>query len=284
MSTLLEVYRKAVKRLENPEKDEINIRILLSTLANVNSMSDFYIKGDMEFKKEKQFNELFEKYLSGVPVDYLLHKTTFFGYDFYIDSRVLIPRQETEEVIEYAYKILKEKYGDKPLIIADICTGSGCAGIALAMKLNAKKLYLTDYSEQALLVAKKNVEKYKNVLPKTIIRKGDSMFPLIIDRYCRPDVVISNPPYIIDREMVDENVKKYEPILALYTTSYIGVYRTILSDVMNLYQNNVDIFFEMSDEVDKYIGGFARSSCPEWMPTSFYDMNGHLRCLYLKKY
>ena len=191
MSTLLEVYRKAVKRLENPGKDEINIRILLSTLANVNSMSDFYIKGDMEFKKEKQFDELFEKYLSGVPVDYLLHKTTFFGFDFYIDSRVLIPRQETEEVIEYAYKILKEKYGDKPLIIADICTGSGCAGIALAMKLNAKKLYLTDYSEQALLVAKKNVEKYKKVLPKTIIRKGDSMFPLIIDRNCKPDVVLS---------------------------------------------------------------------------------------------
>ena len=104
MPTLFEVYKNNKNKLENPSKDEINIRLLLLKNNNLESMSDFYLKRNEEINDLDKFNVDFARFLAGEPIDYIIGETLFFGHKFNVDNRVLIPRQESEEVALYALR------------------------------------------------------------------------------------------------------------------------------------------------------------------------------------
>ncbi|OGC06710.1 protein-(glutamine-N5) methyltransferase, release factor-specific [candidate division WOR-1 bacterium RIFOXYA2_FULL_36_21] len=157
-----------------------------------------------EFKKRCSENE---------PLAYIVGHQPFMDLDFLVDRSVLIPRPETEEMVNY---ILKSQISDTTsqygIKILDIGTGSGCIAITLAKYLPQAKVWATDTSNEALNIAKKNAKKHE-VVDKIKFIEGD-LFADIKEKF---DIIISNPPYIptSDIKTLDANVKDFEPRDAL---------------------------------------------------------------------
>ena len=221
--TIFEAYQQAVKKLQNPELEEINIRILLCENNGLKNMSEFYIRKDENVLDLQRFNQDLQRFLSGEPVQYITQKATFLDHDFYVSRDVLIPRNETEEVVVFAAKTINRMFGKKKVNIADVCTGSGCIGLALSTMVKANCLYLSDISQKALNVAKINAKNFKQ---KAILKCGDALEWVVNEKI---DVIVSNPPYILNKKDVDERVLKYEPHNALFVDENLTIYRKIIS-------------------------------------------------------
>lgn len=161
--------------------------------------------------EERRFRELLERRLTGEPVAYLLGEREFFGRPFFVDDRVLIPRPETEHVVELA---LAERLPASPWVL-DVGTGSGCLAITLALEIPGAKVVATDLSPGALAVASKNARRHG--VAERVLRVGmDLVEGLDLARF---DLVVSNPPYI-DRSEAGEispEVCSFEPHLALFS-------------------------------------------------------------------
>ncbi len=250
MATLFEIYKQAVEKLNNKAKDEINVRLLLCANNNLRNMSQFYVHRNDNIQDLPKFESEFKRFLNGEPIDYILGETEFFGSKFNVDKRVLIPRSETEEVASFALRKILKLYGDKPIVLADICSGSGCLGISLAKHLKLKALYLSDISKEANEVAFSNLVK-NNV--DGLIFNGDALKPLI-KHNLKVDVIVCNPPYILNKNEVDESVLLYEPHNALFTSNNLDVYRSILLDAYKVISDELLIIFEIGyDLKDKLI-------------------------------
>ena len=159
-----------------------------------------YYKGDIKDAiKRLQNNE---------PVQYIVGDVDFYGYTLDVNKNVLIPRRETEELVEYVIKYAKRL--NKPSII-DVGTGTGAIAIALSKELNLP-VYASDISTKAIEVARKNVEKTDS---KVSLLLGDMLKPYI-DKNIKVDILVSNPPYIREDEEIEKIVKDNEPEIALY--------------------------------------------------------------------
>ncbi|NGX57032.1 MAG: Release factor glutamine methyltransferase [Candidatus Anoxychlamydiales bacterium] len=161
----------------------------------------------------KEFNKyllyLNEKILDK-PIAYIINEVEFYNSVFYVDENVLIPRVETEGLVDLAIKKIKEtSYKDKVLI--DLCSGSGAIGISIKKTLKDLKIYQADISLEALEIAKKNAQ-LNNV--EIIFKEGDLLLPF---ENIKADFIICNPPYISKKEYdnLDKSVKNFEPKLAL---------------------------------------------------------------------
>lgn len=259
MPTLFEVYKNACQKLKNKSKEEINIRTFLCAINNLNSMSDFYIKKDDEITDLDKFNSYLERYLNGEPVQYIIGESEFFGSKFNVDSRVLIPRQETEEVALYALRKIMKVFPEESITIADVCCGSGCIGISLAKHLKNVSLFMSDISKDACGVAASNLA--KNELSGFVLC-GDALKPLI-KHNIKVDVIVANPPYILNKNEVDEAVLKYEPHSALFTTDNLDVYRSIIMDAPKVMKDKLLIVFEIGyDLKDKLIALMQEINIP----------------------
>lgn len=167
--------------------------------------------------KRKKFLELVKKRGKGVPIAYLVGHKEFFALDFFVDSRVLIPRPETELLVESAVKCAAELAGvhkKKQVRMLDVGTGSGCVAVSLAKAVPGARVVASDVSEGALQVARKNIKLHK--LGRRIqLIKGDLLKPFLSEKF---DIIVANLPYIPTREkmQVDFEVKKYEPASALW--------------------------------------------------------------------
>ena len=175
---------------------------------------------------------------SGTPLQYALGKVNFYGNEFIINENVLIPRFETEELVENTIKYIKENFTN-PVDIIDLGCGSGVIGLTLEKKVSTTSVDLIDISEKALEVANKNCGKLNS---KASIFQSD-MFSNVEKKY---DVIISNPPYIKDDEEIEEIVKNNEPHLALYGgKDGLDYYRKILSTITPHMKEKCLIAFEI---------------------------------------
>lgn len=173
----------------------------------------------------------------GVPVQYIVGNVNFYGNIIDVNNHVLIPRFETEELVEKSINKIKNKF-NKNISILDLCTGSGCIAITLKKELNSK-ITASDISIAALEVAKNNA--LKNNTEIDFIESD--IFSNINDKF---DVIISNPPYISYEEEIDELVKNNEPSLALYATNDgLFFYEEILKNCLNYLNENFIICFEI---------------------------------------
>lgn len=157
--------------------------------------------------------EFLKRRASGEPTAYILNKKEFMALEFYVDNRVLIPRPDTEFVVEFAIDKIKNTFANKPQIdIIDIGVGSGAICVSLAHYLQNAKIIGIDKSPDALEVAKINAEKH-NVADRILFKEGD----LLNNIEWEFDVIISNPPYIKRSEIdnLQTEIKKHEPIIAL---------------------------------------------------------------------
>jgi release factor glutamine methyltransferase len=143
------------------------------------------------------------------PVAYLIGHKEFYGLDFLVDRGVLVPRPETELLVDLALRYARGLPAQRPPVIADIGTGSGCIAVAVAVHLADALVYATDISPDALRIAGKNVERY-GVAARVRLIQGN-----LLDALPEPvDLLLSNPPYTILSE-IDEGVRRHEPHLAL---------------------------------------------------------------------
>lgn len=164
-------------------------------------------------EQQSKLNTILDRLMKHEPVQYVLNEAWFCGLKFFVDPHVLIPRPETEELVEWV--VSNCRFPIDRLTILDVGTGSGCIPIALKRRLGKSEVWGCDLSQEALAIAKKNAAN---------LGAAVHFLPLdFLDRHERDslpsfDIIISNPPYIPSTQMegMDENVTKYEPHLALF--------------------------------------------------------------------
>ena len=188
-------------------------------------------------KVSKNIEEDYKKLLEGYPIQYLIGYVDFYGYKIYVNENVLIPRYETEYLVQKTINYSKKIFNDK-LDILDLGTGSGAISIVLGRELNSIVTGV-DISEDALNVAKKNA--IENKVSINFIKSN--MLDSVEGKY---DIVVSNPPYIDIDEIIMDSVKKYEPHLALYAKDNgLYFYKNILSNIKPYLKERFIIAFEI---------------------------------------
>ena len=214
-------------------------KILLGELLNLNPLELLNHLNDLvEEDKVNLYKKEIEALEEGKPLQYVLGYVNFYGNKFIVDERCLIPRFETEELVENTIKYIN-KYFNNPVDIIDLGTGSGIIGLTLENKVNTNKVDLVDISKDALEVTKKNKELLNS---KANLIESD-FFTNINDKY---DVIISNPPYIKDNEEIEDIVKNNEPHLALYAGAQgLDCYESILKNISNHMKDRCLIAFEI---------------------------------------
>ncbi len=187
------------------------------------SRTQWYLncQNEMPEEKQKEFNRMLLRLLAGEPVSYIIGTRGFMGYDFVVDENVLIPRQDTELLVEEALRIVGEEFGKvsdnkgNSYSILDMCTGSGCIAISIDKMLKESNhkasVTATDISEGALRIAALNNEK----LGADVELIQSDMFGNVAGKY---NMIVSNPPYIpkVQMDELDKKVVEYEPYSALY--------------------------------------------------------------------
>ncbi len=233
-------------------------------------MSVDYLK---KYLKEDLLEEGIKKFNEGIPVQYIVGSTNFYGYNIKVNENVLIPRFETEELVENTIKYIKDFKNS--VSILDLCTGSGCIAITLKKELNCN-VDATDISNKALEVAKENA-----LLNDASINfyQGD-LFENINKKY---DVIISNPPYIDIKEEVMDLVKNNEPHLALYALDNgLYFYKKILDECSNYLNNEFLIAFEIGHTQGDFIKNYALSKFSNIKVDVKKDLQGKDRFVFIK--
>ena len=164
-------------------------------------------------KEEYLLQQYIERLMQQEPVQYVLNEAWFSGLKFYVDKNVLIPRPETEELVEWI--ISNRKFPDSDLKILDIGTGSGCIPISLKRKIQKSAIWACDISAAALEVAKRNATALGAEVNFILLNFLDSNTWQQLPSF---DIIVSNPPYIpeIDKKQMQANVLQYEPVTALF--------------------------------------------------------------------
>jgi release factor glutamine methyltransferase len=181
------------------------------------------------------------------PIQYILGETEFFGLPFYVNENTLIPRPETEELVEW---IIKENSNAKDFKILDIGTGSGCIAIALAKSIPNAEVYAIDVSEKALAVAKKNAQ--RNDISVTFLEKNILETEDLEHQF---DIIVSNPPYVrhLEKAEIHQNVLAHEPHLALFVADNDALlfYRKIAELAKRNLSKNGLLYFEINQYLAK---------------------------------
>ena len=195
---------------------------------------------------EKQIQKAVDELRKYRPVQYIIGETEFYGLKFELTPDVLIPRPETEELVDW---IIHEYHRDATLSMMDIGTGSGCIAVALSAHFPDANVWAVDISEAALTVAQRNARKNKlsvNFLLKDILNDDMADFDDVFF-----DVIVSNPPYVTpaEQQFLQPCVLEYEPHCALFTPENDPMifYKRIAEFGLECLKDNGKIFFEMNE-------------------------------------
>jgi len=239
------------------ESPALDAEILLSFVLKKDRVFLFtYPEKKLNTRQWRQYKKLISRRKKHEPIAYITHHKEFYGLDFYVDCRVLIPRPETEKLVEKIINFLKDKKYyhslasrfsnllQNDLVICDIGTGSGCIAVSLAKNLPKAKIYAIDASKKALAVAKINAKKHK--VFKQIKFVYSDLFSKIPPKI-KFDIIVANLPYLSKKEWQKTtlDIRKYEPKFAL-----IGgkkgkeIYKKLLKQAKKYLKENGKIFLE----------------------------------------
>lgn len=208
------------------------------------STMELYTGKDMNFftKEWKEVEDILARLKQREPLQYILQEAPFCGLSFHVEKGVLIPRPETEELVEW---IVSDCQKAGKVRILDIGTGSGCIPVALAERLPEAEVASCDISAEALRVAAVNVKRYGG---KVTLFQADILQDELPD--CRVDVLVSNPPYITESERgeMEANVLDWEPELALFVpdTDPLRFYRRIARKGLDWLTEGGALYFEIN--------------------------------------
>ena len=198
-------------------------------------------------KKYHKFQIAIERLKIYEPIQYIIGETEFYGLNFEVNNSVLIPRPETEELVDW---IIKENKAKNEINILDIGTGSGCIAIALAKNLNNTKVFALDVSSEALNIAKKNAANNEvsiQFIEHDILNLGLEIKDL------KFDIIVSNPPYVrkLEKDLMQDNVLKHEPHLALFVDddNALLFYKAITKFSKKHLSQNGQLYFEINENL-----------------------------------
>lgn len=262
---ILIVAYKILKKVEI-ESYLLDSQLLLGKVLNKDKL---FIMVNRDFslsqKQEDEFYRLIKLRESKMPTKYILGECEFMGMNFIVKPGVLIPRADTEILVEEVIKNIKEKGYTK---VCDVCSGSGAIGLAIAEFVSDAKVVMYDISEDALAVAKLNIERFD--LSKRVQVEFSDLLKVAISQNIKFQVVVSNPPYI--RETVIptlmEDVKNYEPYIALSGgRDGLDFYRRITEESLMVLEKGgllaFEIGYDQSEDVMSILSqwGFKDIEC-----------------------
>lgn len=268
-----EVYFEALK-LDIPKA------VIEFALKEVNGFSNLELTKnfDEEIKDYIFFKNAIKRYQDGEMIEYIFNKAYFLSTPFFVNKDVLIPRQETEQLVLRTIELIKEIFDENRINIADVCTGSGCIGISIAKALPNNTYYLTDISKEALRVAKNNTKALGDIDIKCLL--GDMLEPL---KEIKLDVIVCNPPYISKTENIDKRTWDQEPHLALLAEPATLYYEKVLSEYSSIVNSKYLLAFEIGEDMKEVLTKLVEKYYPD--TTYFFenDIYGKTRFLFIKQ-
>lgn len=212
---------------------------------------DLALQIDLTFSENeiKVWNVILEQLKQEIPVQYILGKTSFYGLDFEVNKNVLIPRPETEELVDWIIKSNTKDSFSKNIKILDIGTGSGCIAISLAKNFANAQVFAIDVAENALATAEKNAQNNKVEVAfwnRNILETYD-----LEEQF---DIIVSNPPYVrnLEKEEIKKNVLDNEPHLALFVEDNDAL--IFYKKIAELAQKNLSENGQLYFEINQYLG------------------------------
>ena len=244
----------------------LDSQLLLGKVLNVDKLFIMLNRGfNLNHQEENEFWRLIKLRENKMPIKYILRECEFMGMDFIVAPGVLIPRPDTEILVEEVIKHINENAYTE---ICDVCSGSGAIGIAIAEFIKSTKVMLYDISSDAIAVAKLNIERFD--LSIRVKQQQSDLLQSAIDQNKKFQVVVSNPPYI--REAVIptlmEDVKNYEPYIALSGgEDGLDFYRRITNESLRVLEKGgllaFEIGYDQREEVQDMLSkaGFKNIEC-----------------------
>lgn len=262
------------------EMDLNTLRAFLFELCNDENIN-LYLEKDNEARKSivDKYESGVKRLIEGEPLNYVLGYSYFYGYRLKVDEAVLIPRFETEELVGRVLSGYDEYFKDQKINLADVGTGSGAIAIALKKEEDNLNVYASDISKEALEVAILNAQNNQ-----TDIRffEGSMLKPLI-ENNIKLDILVSNPPYIRNDEVVEHSVRDYEPNVALFGgDDGLKFYRMIFEDAHKVLKERSMMFFEMGYDQKENLTALAREFFPSADINVYKDINNKDRMLVIK--
>lgn len=254
-----------------------HVKILLAELLNLNPLE---LLNHLDDKVSTENVEIFKKELEslkeGKPLQYILGNVNFYGIKYEINENVLIPRYETEQLVENTINYIN-KFFPNSVDIIDLGCGSGVIGLTLEQKVSTNSVDLIDISEKALEVTHKNCVKLNS---KANIIKSD-MFSKVDKKY---DVIISNPPYIKTTEEIEDIVKNNEPHLALYAgADGLDCYKKILQNIKEHMKERCLVAFEIGMTQKEDIEKLIQEKLENVQVETKKDLSGRDRMVFIFK-
>ena len=243
--TRKEIREETARRLREAgiEDFEYETWMLLEWKLGVDR-TEYFMRPDAEVPRERQeaLESMLREREKRIPLQYLMGNCEFMGYSFSVDERVLIPRQDTECLVELAVDQMRQS--PEPRRVLDLCTGSGCIGVSVKLLCPQAQVVLSDVSEGALAVAAENARRLG--VPVDVVQ-GD-LFENVQGTF---DYILSNPPYI-PSEVIDglmPEVRDHEPRLALDgTADGLHFYRRIIREATGYLRSGGRLLFEIGQE------------------------------------
>lgn len=243
---LREIFQNTIKL--NPNIDKNNIKLALMHIYNIETYSDYILNLETSYRRTNRLFHIVKRLEKGEPIQYILEYAFFYNRNFKVRKGVLIPRPETEELVNLVIKETKER----SLNVLDIGTGSGVIAITLAEHTN-HKVFASDISRKALKIAKEN-----DIQNLVTFFEGDLLKP-IISNNITIDVIVANLPYIKLHEKVDSKVKDYEPKVALFMPKS-NIYRRLFNQTKELSvgEKGLTMYLEFGTDQGEELIGLAR--------------------------
>ena len=274
--TFEQVLKKATNRADKASKEREAVKLLLMHVSSYDA-HDFYmhLKDEVSKEIEDQFLKALDHYLyDHIPVQHLIGHAYFYGYPFYVNEDVLIPRSETEQLVEHVLYFYDLYFKDQSLNVLDLGTGSGCIGITLDLEEPQLKVMCADISEAALKVTEKNIQVLKS---KATIKQSD----LFDEIHASFDIIVSNPPYIPKDEHLDPMVLN-EPHVALYGGDFgTDFYQKIITEAKAYLKPQSLLAFEHGYQQSQRIAEIAHQVFPEAKVIQKKDLQGKDRFTFI---
>ncbi len=264
-----EVLKKGEEACEDAGVYSSFARFLMLELLRENNLDMYFMMDEkLDFTIHQDYKAKLKRICNGEPLAYVLGFHWFYGYKIWVNENVLIPRQETEELVAHILNYVDDYY-DKP-VIADVACGSGAIGLALSKELN-QHVYGTDISDGALEVARQNTN---HLEADMTIYQGDMLEPLIKENI-KLDILVCNPPYIKETEEIEDSVYDFEPHIALFGgEDGLFFYRKVLEEASLVLNEGGLIAFEIGYDIGEAVLSLSEKYFPKAEIVLLKDMNG----------
>jgi release factor glutamine methyltransferase len=264
MNTIKDVFTSFKQGLTNlydaQEMEAITLMVLTEVLNTSKATIKAFAERELTLTQQEEVNAILSQLITGKPLQYALGYTDFYGLKFMVNPATLIPRPETEELVEWVIASLKSEVFSREsltgsLNILDIGTGSGCIAISLKKNLPAAQVSAIDISYDALQTAKENAKLNEvdvNFIEADVLNLPQTNYSPLTTHY---SLIISNPPYVTleDKKKMHTNVTDFEPHTALFVPEDdpLIFYKAIADFALDNLTNNGLLFFEINESLGK---------------------------------